>query len=133
MTSRGTVFITGRSDGTLNRGGVRMGTAEYYAVVESLEGVTDSLVVHLEDPDGCVGELWLFVVAPGLTWSTGPLRGFPAMSSVTSSRRRTTRCCFVTKRCATSPTAQPSIFVNGAKSAPRQCGAVGREPFGLVG
>jgi acetoacetyl-CoA synthetase len=64
VTSRGTVVITGRSDGTLNRGGVRMGTAEFYAVVESLEGVTDSLVVHLEDSEGGVGELWLFVVAP---------------------------------------------------------------------
>ncbi|HEY5121469.1 MAG TPA: acetoacetate--CoA ligase, partial [Acidimicrobiales bacterium] len=63
LTSRGTVVITGRSDGTLNRGGVRMGTAEFYAVVESLDGVTDSLVVHLEDPEGGPGELWLFLVA----------------------------------------------------------------------
>jgi acetoacetyl-CoA synthetase len=66
VTDRGTVIITGRSDGTLNRGGVRMGTAEFYAVVEGLHGVVDSLVVHLEDPDGGPGELWLFVVAPGL-------------------------------------------------------------------
>lgn len=33
ITSRGTVIVTGRSDGTLNRGGVRMGTAEFYSVV----------------------------------------------------------------------------------------------------
>lgn len=65
VTSRGTVIITGRSDGTLNRGGVRMGTAEFYGVVEAVEGVVDSLVVHLEDPDGGPGELWLFLVAPG--------------------------------------------------------------------
>jgi acetoacetyl-CoA synthetase len=63
LTNRGTVVITGRSDGTLNRGGVRLGTAEFYAVVERFEEVTDSLVVHVEDPGGGPGELWLFVVA----------------------------------------------------------------------
>jgi acetoacetyl-CoA synthetase len=56
------VVITGRSDGTLNRGGVRMGTAEFYEVVEGLPEVADSLVVHLEDPGGGPGELLLFVV-----------------------------------------------------------------------
>ncbi len=64
LTAHGSVVITGRSDGTLNRGGVRMGTAEFYNVVEALPEVTDSLVVHLEDPGGGPGELWLFVVAP---------------------------------------------------------------------
>jgi acetoacetyl-CoA synthetase len=59
------VVITGRSDGTLNRGGVRMGTAEFYAVVERMPEVADSLVVHLEDPDGGPGELWLFLVESG--------------------------------------------------------------------
>jgi acetoacetyl-CoA synthetase len=63
LTDRGTVTITGRSDGTLNRGGVRMGTAEFYTVVERFDEVTDSLVVHVEDPGGGPGELWLFVVA----------------------------------------------------------------------
>jgi acetoacetyl-CoA synthetase len=62
LTERGTVIITGRSDGTLNRGGVRMGTAEFYDVVEGLDGVADSLVVHLEDSGGGPGELWLFFV-----------------------------------------------------------------------
>jgi acetoacetyl-CoA synthetase len=64
LTDRGTIIITGRSDGTLNRGGVRMGTAEFYAVVEDFDEVSDSLVVHLEDPAGGPGQLWLFVVAP---------------------------------------------------------------------
>jgi acetoacetyl-CoA synthetase len=64
LTSRGTVVISGRSDGTLNRGGVRMGTAEFYAVTEAFDDVVDSLVVHVEDPDGGPGSLWLFVV-PG--------------------------------------------------------------------
>jgi acetoacetyl-CoA synthetase len=62
LTDRGTVVITGRSDGTLNRGGVRMGTAEFYAVIEGFEEIADSLVVHLEDPSGGPGQLLLFVV-----------------------------------------------------------------------
>ena len=67
MTERGTCVISGRSDATLNRGGVRIGTAEYYSVVEARPDVTDSLVVHLEDPAGGNGELLLFVVlAPGV-------------------------------------------------------------------
>jgi acetoacetyl-CoA synthetase len=54
----GSCVITGRSDATLNRGGVRLGTSEFYSVVEGLPGVADSLVVHLEDTD----RLLLFVV-----------------------------------------------------------------------
>jgi acetoacetyl-CoA synthetase len=66
FTERGSCTITGRSDATLNRAGVRLGTGEFYAVVEELEEVVDSLVVHLEDPEGGAGELVLFVVlAPG--------------------------------------------------------------------
>jgi acetoacetyl-CoA synthetase len=69
VTSRGSCVIHGRSDATLNRGGVRLGTAEFYAVVEELPEVADSLVVHLEDPEGGPGELLLFVVAaPGVQW-----------------------------------------------------------------
>lgn len=58
----GSCVISGRSDATLNRGGVRLGTADFYAVVESDPAVADSLVVHLEDADGGMGELLLFVV-----------------------------------------------------------------------
>jgi acetoacetyl-CoA synthetase len=61
FTERGSCVITGRSDATLNRGGVRMGTAEFYTVVEERPEVDDSLVVHLEDPEGGPGELVLFV------------------------------------------------------------------------
>ncbi|MDQ1514368.1 MAG: acetoacetyl-CoA synthetase [Actinomycetota bacterium] len=65
----GAAEISGRSDATLNRGGVRLGTSEFYSVVENMPEVTDSLVVHLEDPEGGSGELILFVVlAPGATW-----------------------------------------------------------------
>jgi acetoacetyl-CoA synthetase len=62
ITERGSCIITGRSDATLNRGGIRMGTAEFYAVVEDVEGVADSLVIHHEDPAGGPGQLVLFVV-----------------------------------------------------------------------
>jgi acetoacetyl-CoA synthetase len=59
----GACVITGRSDATLNRAGVRLGTAELYSVVEAVPGVVDSLVVHLEAVDGGAGQLILFVVA----------------------------------------------------------------------
>ncbi len=62
FTERGSCVITGRSDATLNRGGVRLGTGEVYSVVEGLDEVTESLVVHIEDPGGGPGELILFVV-----------------------------------------------------------------------
>ena len=64
----GACTITGRSDATLNRGGVRMGTAELYSVVEAMPEVGDSLVVHLEDPEGGPGRLLLFVApVPGVS------------------------------------------------------------------
>jgi len=63
VTERGSCVISGRSDATLNRGGVRVGTAEIYRVAESIDGVVDSLVVHLESSDADdQGNLVLFVV-----------------------------------------------------------------------
>ncbi len=63
LTERGSCVITGRSDATLNRGGVRVGTAEIYRVAEAVAGVVDSLVVHLEAADSAdPGTLVLFVV-----------------------------------------------------------------------
>ena len=63
FSEAGTCVVTGRSDATLNRGGVRMGTSELYAVVEDIPEIEDSLVVHIEDDEGGAGELILFVVA----------------------------------------------------------------------
>ena len=51
ITDRGSCIISGRSDATLNRGGVRIGTSEVYQAVEQVGAVADSLVVHLEDPE----------------------------------------------------------------------------------
>jgi len=62
FSDNGSAIIAGRSDATLNRGGVRLGTAEFYRVVEELDDIAESLVVHLEDPEGGPGELILYVV-----------------------------------------------------------------------
>ncbi|GAB2821782.1 acetoacetate--CoA ligase [Alpinimonas psychrophila] len=63
-TPRDTWVITGRSDATLNRGGVRLGTAEFYAILDPLPGITDSMVLHFEDGGG-MGKLVLLVAASG--------------------------------------------------------------------
>jgi len=56
ITERATAVIYGRSDSTINRGGVRMGTSEIYSAVEGLPEVLDSLVVDAD------GSMLLFVV-----------------------------------------------------------------------
>ncbi|MGW4410055.1 acetoacetate--CoA ligase [Nonomuraea sp. NPDC004702] len=61
FSAHGSCVVTGRSDATLNRGGVRLGTAEFYRALQDVEEVTDSLVVHLESKEGDMGELILFV------------------------------------------------------------------------
>ncbi|WP_026197645.1 acetoacetate--CoA ligase [Sciscionella marina] len=65
ITERGSAVIHGRSDSTLNRGGVRMGTAEFYRVVEGFEAIADSLVIDTS-AGGAEGKLLCFLVlAPG--------------------------------------------------------------------
>jgi len=61
ITSRGTAVIYGRSDSTINRGGVRMGTSEIYRAVLSVDEVVDALAVDVPRP-GTDGWLMLFVV-----------------------------------------------------------------------
>ncbi|MDZ7886136.1 MAG: acetoacetate--CoA ligase [Mycobacterium sp.] len=62
-TPRGSFVIQGRSDSTLNRGGVRMGTADFYAVVEGFPEVADSLVIDTTELNADTeGELLCFVV-----------------------------------------------------------------------
>jgi acetoacetyl-CoA synthetase len=68
FTERGSAVIYGRSDSTLNRGGVRMGTAEFYRVVENLDEILDSLVIDTSGASSPDGELLCFVVlADGVT------------------------------------------------------------------
>jgi acetoacetyl-CoA synthetase len=61
ITGRGTAIIHGRSDSTINRGGIRIGTAEIYRAVLVSEEVVDALVVDLPK-DGTDGVIELFVV-----------------------------------------------------------------------
>jgi acetoacetyl-CoA synthetase len=63
FTPRGGAIIYGRSDSTLNRFGVRIGTSEVYRAVEALSDVVDSLVVGVEQPGGGY-YMPLFVVLP---------------------------------------------------------------------
>ncbi|MGH3389441.1 MAG: acetoacetate--CoA ligase, partial [Actinomadura sp.] len=65
----GGCVIYGRSDSTLNRGGVRMGTSDFYRVVEALDEIADSLVVDTGRL-GAEGRLILYVqLAEGATLS----------------------------------------------------------------
>jgi acetoacetyl-CoA synthetase len=61
INERGAAIIYGRSDSTINRGGVRMGTSEIYRAVLSLDEITDALVVDVPRP-GTDGWMPLFVV-----------------------------------------------------------------------
>ena len=72
ITERGTAIISGRSDATINRGGVRMGTAEIYRAVLTVDEVVDALVVDVPHD----GEAWmpLFVVLRDRAELTDSLR-----------------------------------------------------------
>ena len=61
ITSRGTAVIYGRSDSTINRSGVRMGTSEIYRAVLGVDAILDALVVDVPRP-GTEGWMPLFVV-----------------------------------------------------------------------
>ncbi|MYX37445.1 MULTISPECIES: acetoacetate--CoA ligase [unclassified Streptomyces] len=73
LTSRGSVIVHGRSDATLNRNGIRMGSSDIYRAVESLSEVEEALVVGVEEPGG---GYWmpLFVVLHGDAPLTEELR-----------------------------------------------------------
>ncbi|WP_432559811.1 acetoacetate--CoA ligase [Granulicoccus sp. GXG6511] len=66
ITDHGSVVIHGRSDSTLNRQGVRMGSADIYAAVEPLEEVAEALVVGLELLDGNYWMPLFVVLAEGI-------------------------------------------------------------------
>ncbi|WP_200181750.1 acetoacetate--CoA ligase [Ectothiorhodospira mobilis] len=65
FTAHGGAVIHGRSDATLNPGGVRIGTAEIYRQVETVAEIADSLVVGRPHPDGDVEVVLLVVLSPG--------------------------------------------------------------------
>lgn len=65
VTSRGSLLIRGRSDATLNRNGIRMGPADIYEVVESIDGIAEALVVGVEGPDGAYWMPLFVTLSPG--------------------------------------------------------------------
>jgi len=52
VTERGSLVVHGRSDATLNRHGIRMGSADIYEVVESIDAITEAFVLGIDGPDG---------------------------------------------------------------------------------
>ncbi len=66
VTSRGTVVVSGRSDSTLNRHGVRLGSADIYAVVEKLPEVREAMVIGAELADGGYWMPLFVVCTPGV-------------------------------------------------------------------
>lgn len=52
ITDRGSIVVHGRSDSTLNRHGIRMGSADIYQAVERLPEIAEALVIGAEQPDG---------------------------------------------------------------------------------
>jgi acetoacetyl-CoA synthetase len=67
INEKGALVIYGRSDATLNRQGVRIGTAEIYSSVNKIEEITDSLVVNIEKEDGSHYMPLFIVLAEGLS------------------------------------------------------------------
>ena len=65
VTERGSVIVSGRSDSTLNRNGVRLGSADIYAVVDELPQLSESLVIGAELGDGGYWLALFVVLAPG--------------------------------------------------------------------
>ncbi|QMU69745.1 acetoacetate--CoA ligase [Streptacidiphilus sp. P02-A3a] len=64
-TAHGSVVVSGRSDSTLNRQGVRLGSADVYAVVDGLPGIRESLVIGAELADGGYWMPLFVVMEPG--------------------------------------------------------------------
>ena len=99
ITDRGTAIISGRSDATINRGGIRMGTSEIYRAVLTLDEVVDALVLDLPLP-GTDGFMPLFVV----------------LRDGARPRRRPRR---QDPRAASARTARPGTFPTSSSRSPR--------------
>lgn len=66
VTERGTVVMHGRSDSTLNRNGVRLGSAEIYSAIDRLPQITDSVVIGVDERDGTYWMPLFVTLAPGV-------------------------------------------------------------------
>ncbi|MCC6459508.1 MAG: acetoacetate--CoA ligase [Saprospiraceae bacterium] len=65
ITRRDSLVILGRSDATLNRQGVRIGTAEIYRALDTLPDLRDTLIINIERPDGSDWMPLFVALAPG--------------------------------------------------------------------
>lgn len=65
VTGSGSLVIHGRSDATLNRHGIRMGSADIYEVVEGLDAVSEAFVVGVDGPGGAYWMPLFVVLADG--------------------------------------------------------------------
>ena len=89
ITDRGTAIISGRSDSTINRGGIRMGTSEIYRAVLADDDVVDALVVDVPR-EGTDGWMPLFVVLrEGATLDDDLVARDQASASAKTARRAT--------------------------------------------
>lgn len=87
VTDTGGIIVYGRSDATLNPGGVRIGTAEIYRVVEGMPEIADSIVVGKDTPDGDVEVCLFLVLRPGLTLTTEMAKKIRAAIAEGATRR----------------------------------------------
>jgi acetoacetyl-CoA synthetase len=67
ITERGSMIIHGRSDATLNRHGIRMGSADIYEVVEGIDEISEAFVVGVDGPDAAYWMPLFVAMAPGKT------------------------------------------------------------------
>jgi acetoacetyl-CoA synthetase len=65
VTDRGSLVIHGRSDATLNRHGIRMGSADIYEAVEAIDAIAEAFVVGVDGPDGAYWMPLFVTLAPG--------------------------------------------------------------------
>ena len=95
ITDHGSVIVHGRSDSTLNRHGIRMGSADIYQAVESLPEVAEALVIGAEQADGGYWMPLFVVLAEGVDLDDAlrdritrhPDRGVPAARARRDHRR----------------------------------------------
>lgn len=71
VTDRGSLVIHGRSDATLNRNGIRMGSADIYEVVESMDEIAEAFVLGVDGPDGAYWMPLFVTLTPGTRFESG--------------------------------------------------------------
>ena len=124
VTARGTEVIHGRSDSTLNREGVRMGTADIYGRSSGCPRSRDSLVIGLEQPDGGYWMPLFVVLADGALDDV--LRGRSGRRSANSSPRATSRTRSSPSRRSRTPSpARSWRFRQAARPRPAARGSRG--------